>query len=157
VLSDGGVYDNLGLETAWKRYTTILISDGGGQMAAEPKIAGDWARHAIRINAVIDNQVRNLRKRQAVAGFEAGDRQGTYWGIRTPIAKYGPPKDSLPSPPAQTATLAATKTRLRKMDDGLQERLINWGYAVCDAAMRRWVIPDSTIPARFPYPARGVG
>jgi len=25
VLSDGGVYDNLGLETAWKRYETILL------------------------------------------------------------------------------------------------------------------------------------
>ena len=29
-LTDGGVYDNLGLETAWKRYRTILVSDGGG-------------------------------------------------------------------------------------------------------------------------------
>ena len=37
VLSDGGVYDNLGLETAWKRYRTILVSDGGGQMAPTPK------------------------------------------------------------------------------------------------------------------------
>jgi NTE family protein len=157
VLSDGGVYDNLGLETAWKRYRTILISDGGGQMVAEPKVAGDWPRHAIRINSVIDDQVRNLRKRQAVAGFKARDRQGAYWGIRTPIAKYGPPKGSLPCPAAQTAALAATKTRLRKMDGTLQERLINWGYAVCDAAMRRWVVPDSTKPARFPYPARGVG
>src|SRR4051812_2425040 len=35
VLSDGGVYDNLGLEPAWKRYRTVLVSDGGGQMAPE--------------------------------------------------------------------------------------------------------------------------
>ena len=28
-LSDGGVYDNLGLETAWKRYRMLLVSDGG--------------------------------------------------------------------------------------------------------------------------------
>ena len=27
---DGGIYDNLGLETAWKRHATILVSDGGG-------------------------------------------------------------------------------------------------------------------------------
>lgn len=33
-LSDGGVYDNLGLETAWKRYTNVLVSDAGGHMAA---------------------------------------------------------------------------------------------------------------------------
>jgi NTE family protein len=35
VLTDGGVYDNLGLETAWKRYKTILVSDAGGGFAAE--------------------------------------------------------------------------------------------------------------------------
>jgi NTE family protein len=34
VLTDGGVYDNLGLETAWKRYKTILVSDAGGGFAA---------------------------------------------------------------------------------------------------------------------------
>src|SRR5690606_15541513 len=28
-LTDGGVYDNLGLETAWKRCLTVLVSDGG--------------------------------------------------------------------------------------------------------------------------------
>src|ERR1039457_2577222 len=32
VLTDGGVYDNLGLETAWKEYTTVLVSDGGGHL-----------------------------------------------------------------------------------------------------------------------------
>ncbi len=31
-LSDGGVYDNLGLETAWKRYSTILVSDAGSHI-----------------------------------------------------------------------------------------------------------------------------
>ena len=36
ILSDGGVYDNLGLETAWKRYKTILVSDAGGDMAPDP-------------------------------------------------------------------------------------------------------------------------
>ena len=32
VLSDGGVYDNLGLETVWKRYQTVLVSDAGGKL-----------------------------------------------------------------------------------------------------------------------------
>ena len=47
-LTDGGVYDNLGLETAWKRYTTILVSNGGGKIQAEEEPT--WARHALRIN-----------------------------------------------------------------------------------------------------------
>jgi NTE family protein len=151
VLSDGGVYDNLGLETAWKRYTTILISDGGGQMTPEPSPKHDWARHALRINSVIDNQVRDLRKRQAIAGFIAGDRQGTYWGIRSDINDYGPPQGALPCPTANTLKLAQVKTRLAETTGALQERLMNWGYAVCDAAMRTWVEPTAAPPGSFPF------
>jgi NTE family protein len=156
VLTDGGVYDNLGLETAWKRYTTILVSDGGGQMAPEPEPHRDWARHALRINSLIDNQVRSLRKRQVIGGFLDGERQGTYWGIRSDVADYGPPAGSLPCPPDRTLALAQVKTRLERMEGELQERLINWGYAICDTAMRRWVEPSAPAPAGFPYPA-GVG
>ena len=35
-LTDGGVYDNLGIETAWKQYRTILVSDGGGHLVPDP-------------------------------------------------------------------------------------------------------------------------
>jgi len=33
----------------------------------------------------------------------------------------------------------------------LQQQLIDWGYAVCDAGMRRWVVPDAPAPAQSPY------
>ena len=157
VLADGGVYDNLGLETAWKRYTTILVSDGGGKMGPQPKPKHDWARHAYRTLGIIDTQVRNLRKRQVVGGYLNGDRHGTYWGIRSHIGDYGPPAGSLPCPDASALRLAQTATRLAHMDDTVQERLINWGYAICDAGMRRWVEPDAPAPTDFPYPAAGVG
>jgi NTE family protein len=127
MLTDGGVYDNLGLETAWKRYRTILVSNGGGKMQAEEEPKRDWARHALRVNDIIDNQVRSLRVRQVIGAFEAGDRDGTYWGIRTPIADYHLP-DALPC----------------------------WGYAICDAAMRKHVTTGPVLPATFPY-AGGVG
>jgi NTE family protein len=155
-LADGGVYDNLGLETAWKRYKTILISDGGGHIGGQPDVKRDWVRQAVRVLGVIDSQVRALRKRQAIGGFQGGERKGTYWGIRTEIAEYGV-GHALPCPPEQTLALARTPTRLKSMDAILQERLVNWGYAICDAAMRKYV--DSTIapPAGFPYPSAGVG
>jgi NTE family protein len=156
VLSDGGVYDNLGLETAWKKYTTILVSNGGGKMQPEEEPKGDWARHALRINEVIDNQVRSLRVRQVIGAFEAQERKGTYWGIRTDIADYKL-ADALPCPFDKTLALAATKTRLKRLEPVVQERLINWGYAVCDAAMRRWVEPAVSAPGGFPYAASGVG
>jgi NTE family protein len=157
VLSDGGVYDNLGLETAWKRHKTILVSDGGGRMGPQPDPKHDWPRHAYRTLSVIDTQVRNLRKRQVVAGYLRGDRAGTYWGIRNHIGDYGPPDGSLHCPDDAATRLAHTGTRLAHMDDTLQERLINWGYAICDAAMRRWVDTSLPAPGGFPYPSAGVG
>jgi NTE family protein len=155
ILSDGGVYDNLGLETVWKRVQTVFVSDGGGQMQAEEEPKSDWARHAYRILGVIDNQVRALRKRQVIDAFSTKSRSGTYWGIRTDIANYGL-ADALPCPIARTITLAELPTRLKRMDDNVQERLINWGYAVCDAALRCHYKPDLARPAGFPYPAAGV-
>jgi NTE family protein len=154
-LTDGGVYDNLGLETAWKRYQTILVSDGGGQLEPEPEPKSDWARHAFRVLNLIDNQVRSLRKRQVIDSYLAGARQGTYWGIRTNIASYGL-ADSLDCPYERTMALARTPTRLERLDDTVQEQLINWGYAGCDAALRKYVDKQLKKPADFPYPASGV-
>ncbi len=154
-LTDGGVYDNLGLETAWKAYDTILVSDGGGKMAPDPEPHTDWARHALRVNELVDNQVRSLRKRQVIGSYKARARQGTYWGIRSDIADY-PATGTLPCPPAQIAALAEYPTRLAKVPDITQQRLINWGYAICDAAMRAHVLMNA--PAgHFPYPDSGVG
>ncbi len=151
VLTDGGVYDNLGLETVWKRYRTVLVSDGGGKMQAEEEPKGDWARHSKRVLDLVDNQVRSLRKRQVIDSFKSRERTGAYWGIRTDIADYGLPT-ALPCPFERTIALADTPTRLKRMNAGLQERLINWGYAVCDAAMRRHVDLALPRPAGFPYP-----
>ena len=154
MLTDGGVYDNLGLETAWKSHKTVLVSDGGGETPLEAKPKTDWARHSLRVLELIDYQVRALRKRQLIASYISKQKQGTYWGIRTDIAQYGAP-NSLPAPYATTLDLAGTPTRLERVPEDLQERIINWGYAVCDAAMRCHVDPQLPAPGGFPY-SRGV-
>ncbi len=155
VLSDGGVYDNLGLETAWKRYDTILVSDAGGKMQPEPEPERDWVRHILRILDIIDNQVRSLRKRQVIEAFRRNERKGAYWGIRTDIRDYGL-ADPLACPFDRTTELAKLPTRLARMEPVIQERLINWGYAVGDAALRTHVDPGLRRPAGFPYAAAGV-
>jgi len=154
-LTDGGVYDNLGLETAWKRYETILVSDGGGKLQPEEEPKSDWARHSHRVLELIDNQVRSLRKRQVIDSYQSGARKGAYWGIRTNIADYQL-ADPLDCPYDRTMALAETPTRLKRLDDDVQERLINWGFAVCDAALRKHVEPTVAKPLNFPYPAMGV-
>jgi NTE family protein len=155
ILSDGGVYDNLGLETAWKRFRTILVSDGGGKLDAESAPSGDWARHSYRVLNLVDNQVRSMRKRQLLDSYmspsqDLNHRKGAYWGIRTNVADYGL-GDAFDCPQEKTSVLASVPTRLKAVEDGLQERLINWGYAVCDAAIRKHVNPTIPAPPALPY------
>ena len=150
VLSDGGVYDNLGLETAWKVCTTILVSDGGAPLTMQANPAHEWLGQASRVLEVVYNQVGALRKRTLIVAFENNVRAGTYWGIGTNIANYQL-STALQCDYTVTQTLAATPTRLSALDPGLQHQLIDWGYAVCDAAMRRYVVPQAPVPSQSPY------
>ena len=158
-LTDGGVYDNLGLETVWKNCATVFVSNGGGKMAADEEPETGWARQSKRVLDVIDNQVRSLRARQLVESYEAKTRKGAYWGARTNIADYKLPIRGSKSPMdvsfRRSMELAELPTRLKRMPDMTQERLINGGYAVCDAAIRKYY--DDKIPkGSFPYPEVGV-
>lgn len=156
-LADGGAYDNLGLETVWKRYENVLVSDAGAALGADPSPAADWGRLSKRVIDVIYRQVSALRKRQVIASFKApvgapGRRRGTYWGIRSDIRHYRL-KDPLPAPVERTRELAAIPTRLKRLNAEHQERLINWGYAICDTAVRRHFPPAEPLPPpQFPYP-----
>jgi NTE family protein len=156
VLTDGGVYDNLGLETAWKQFRTLLVSDAGGHLSPDPDPQSDWARHMVRVLKVVDNQVRSLRKRQVITALHDGLRDGSYFGIRSDISHFELP-DALEAPLPLTSQLANLPTRLAKTDRTTQRRLVNWGYAIADAAIRRWVDATPPAPAGYPHPEEGVG
>jgi len=169
VLADGGVYDNLGLETAWKNCKTVLVSDGGGAFKADRGKLGpfegwrwrEWGTQTVRVLKTVDNQVRSLRKQQVIDGYKAPrdsdeHRFGTYWGIRSDIDNFELPT-SMPVTYKESLRLAAVPTRLAKLDTDTQERLVNWGYAVCDAAIRQWVDKTLPPPDDFPYPGRTLG
>lgn len=159
VLSDGGVYDNLGLESVIKQNEVVLVSDAGGKIVPEPSPASNWAEHSKRVLDIVDNQVRSLRKRWLIEEFTSKRLAGTYWGIRTDIADYEL-TSTLPAPHDKTLALAETPTRLKALPEIRQYQLMNWGFAVCDAALRRHAVdllPAGTnAPAEFPFPG-GVG
>jgi NTE family protein len=154
-LTDGGAYDNLGLETVWKRYANVLVSDAGAALDAEPSPPANWAGHSKRVIDIVYRQVTALRKRQLIASYRlpkgsVGKRRGTYWGIGSDITHFKLP-GALPAPHERTIELAAIPTRFKRLSPELQERLINWGYAVCDTAIRRH-FPQPDMPAPlFPY------
>lgn len=152
VLTDGGVYDNMGLETAWKRYRTAIVSDGGGLMTRTVDPPADWVLGVVRVLNVIDNQVRSLRRRITIDAFKEQVRSGTYFGIGTDIASFQL-SDAFPVPHARSLELARVPTRLARVPAALQERLVNWGFAVCDAAVRAFVRRGAPRPPGLPYPS----
>lgn len=149
-LADGGVYDNLGLEPVFKRYKTVLVSDGGAPFSDNPRPWGFWPLQAIRILSCIDNQVRSLRKRNLMESFKKHERQGCYWGIGTPTEAYAK-GSKLNCNPMLTSGLAREATRLKAMSTKIQRRLINWGYASCAASLETNFTQQGPLP-KWPYP-----
>ena len=91
-----------------------------------------------------------MRTRDIVELYKLRERDGVYWGIISNIKNFELPS-ALVCPFDFTSRLAETATRLTAMDNTLQQQLIDWGYAVCDAGMRRWLVPDAPAPAQSPY------
>jgi len=165
LLTDGGVYDNLGLEPVVKRYMTILVSDGGAPFVRNADVATDWVGQLQRVVDVIGNQVRALRLRDLIARFKAAAnlpagqidpiaRFGTYWGIDTDPAKVAP-ADALPCAEATVNQLAHLGTRLSDLGETQSKQLINWGYAICDRCVRvHYNVPgiQQKPSPRWPYP-----
>ncbi len=170
LLTDGGVYDNLGLEPIVKRYMTIFASDGGAPFARTADVSANWLFQLQRVVDVIDNQVRALRVRDLIARFKATAAQppgpidpnvrfGTFWGIDTDPAKVSP-AGALPCAGATVTQLAHLGTRLSDLGETQSKQLINWGYAICDRCMRvHYDVPEiQHKPApRWPYPQLPLG
>jgi NTE family protein len=152
-LTDGGVYDNHGLEPVLKRYMTVLVSDGGAPFSRGVVSYWDWVRQLRRTLDIADNQVRALRRRDLIARFSAGnamfaagtlpdpktlpyERRGAYWGIDTD-ANHAGPAGALPCSPEITKPLARVHTRLADLGSETGMRLVNWGYAICDRMVRK--------------------
>jgi NTE family protein len=104
---------------------------------------------------MIDNQVRSLRKRQVIGSFVNKTRKGAYWDTRMDIDELGV-NGALDCPHVRTLQLAQTPTRLNRMGDVLQRRLINWGYAISDGVLRKYYDTSLPEPAGFPFPDVGV-
>lgn len=153
-LADGGVYDNLGLQPL-ERFGTVYASDGGGRLDTSKRLRLNWLSQSVRTTLVIDSQVRRLRQRGLVRDFKSGARTGTLWTIATRFDDY-PAASKLRCPTTATASLARVGTRLAPLSTEVRYRLMNWGYASADAAIRSFVDKTISPPEAFPYPG-GVG
>ena len=149
LLADGGIYDNMGLESL--NEDIRLISDAGAPFGVDESPRGDYFSQLGRVRDILIDQTRALRKRNVVQDFEDQRLRGAYWGIGTRMATY-PLGTPLARDSAATDALAQVSTRLAKLDEALQGRLINWGYALADAGLRSRAALNVPAVAGLPLP-----
>ena len=160
-LADGGIYDNMGLQRlvgdSSDKADIVLVSDAGAPFTLEVDPHEDYLHQLGRVRDILIDQTRALRKRWLIEEFKAERRQGAYWGVATDIDKYNAP-EPLAHNTEENQALDEVPTRLSGFEPELQARLINWGYALCDAALRspgtRAGLPVAP-GARLPLPQSG--
>jgi NTE family protein len=152
ILTDGGVYDNLGLEAIWDRAETVFVSDASAPFDFDENPGADAVSQLGRANAIMMEQTRALRHREIVDRFDRSEKKGAFWGISTKIGAYG-----VPNPLAQdtslTESLKLIRTRLNRFSDDEQGHLINWDYALTDTAVRKYIgVPPAVTAGAWPDP-----
>lgn len=153
-LTDGGVYDNLGLEPAWDS-ETVLVSDAGApfEYIAAPELS--WIKQTMRAFAIATDQARALRKRWLIDQFVRKARKGTYWGITTDITHYPVHRSNVDRRIQEK--LFALRTRLNPFNAEEQGRLMNLGYALAGAACESHVEGVPVVEVRWPSPPFTIG
>jgi NTE family protein len=149
-LADGGVYDNMGVEPIWKRCGTLLVSDAGGSPSMQFGPKPLWHNQLERAYSLTIEQDRDLRRRVIAQDFKEEKARGAYWLISWPIERF-PVEGALKVNQEWADRLGSIRTRLDPFTDEDQRRLINWGYALADAAVRKWLEPSPLKPG-WPFP-----
>ncbi len=151
VLTDGGMHDPVGLDPildTQDRYDTILVSDASTTRQLWRKPSSFWPRQTGR-STIMQTVSHGASFRKALmsgGGFSqsipaskaaAGKSPAiAWWNIADRIADYGI-ESPLATDTDSTRELGAMRSVLSPFSREEQGRLIDWGYALCDAATRK--------------------
>ncbi|WP_018983675.1 patatin-like phospholipase family protein [Salinimonas chungwhensis] len=151
VLTDGGLYDNLGLEAITKtskkpEYDYVICCDAGAPFEVSENAKTNWISQTARMTEVMINQQRALRKRKLIEDIFEGKFKGTYFGIGNKINDYtesakkqfGRNITPILTDSVSTKSLAKVPTRLKALNNETITELQDWGSALCDVALKCW-------------------
>jgi len=152
-LSDGGVYDNLGLEPVWKDHQTLLVSDGGVPFHYVSALG--WIGQIRRYIDIVYNQAAAVRKRWLIAGFVNGTMNGTFWGIGSVTKDYDLPQAPLGYPQELIKErISCIRTDLDAFSEAECCILENHGYLLAETAIRKHApqLICRDVPWKPPHP-----
>ena len=143
-LTDGGNYDNFGLEPIWKHRKIVLVSDGGGTFDFEPDKRLLW--RIMRYPSILENQGRALHKRWLYASFRSGEMRGAYWRIPNTRATYLDGDTLGYSADLAENFIAMIRTDLNGFNEAEADVLENHGYLLADAAVKAFLSDLAVTP-----------
>ncbi len=153
-LTDGGVYDNLGLEPVWQDHAVVLVSDGSPSLGPTPDLGPVWP--SLRPIVTLLEQATIVRKRWLISSFLRGDYHGAYWGIASLPSHFDPPVGTQVYPDDLVENvISQIRIELDAFSDAEMGVLENHGYLMCDLAIRKHEsglvrIPEA--PLQVPHP-----
>ena len=151
-LTDGGVYDNLGVH-AIRDSDTLLISDASNPLEANGgrSVLRALSHRSKRPIEIAVEQTKALRRHAIVTQLERREKQGALWTIGTRLGRY-PLESPFAVKGEWRSKLEAIRTRLNSFSDQEKGWLINWGYLQCDLAIRSYYLPCADPPRILPFP-----
>ena len=154
-LTDGGLYDNMGVEPVWRDHEAVLVSDASPTFKYAPAVFG-LAWGGLRYAITLLEQSTDVRKRWLISSFLRGDLEGAYWGIGSLPTNYG--HDS-GLPVYSDSFIADFISQVRIDFDAFSPGeacvLENHGYLLAEIAMRRHaarLVQGAWPPPSVPHP-----
>ena len=135
-LSDGGMFDNLGVEPVWQDHETVLVSDAAPSFKPDPEVGWLWS--ALRQGVILLEQATEVRKRWLVSNFLAEQLRGAYWGIASKPRNYGlEAEHTAYSENLIRDFIAPIRIDLDVFSEGEIAVLENHGYLMAEIALQR--------------------
>lgn len=153
LLTDGGVYDNLGVEPVWSNATTLLSSDGGRPFVSVGAVGQSLLQRLERVANISSEQVGAVRKRWLVDQLRTKQRLGAFWAINTNVGDYQIPLSGSYSSNS-CDLISKIRTDLNSFTEGEMCCLENHGYSLVDAAIRSrspHLLPDDIPSFSWPH------
>lgn len=162
VLCDGGLYDNMGLEMLWKtgpdkEYKTVFVCDAGAPFArpwhGKWHFLNNWFGQSLRMNDIMIDQQRSLRKRTLTRNYIAKEYTGSYWSIENDLKDL--PEELLSEQDKSNYVhLKNADTQLCSFGKEDNQRLVNLGFCHTDISLRLWFDKGMQPALTLPFPVK---
>lgn len=146
-LSDGALFDNMGLVPAWKDHKIVLVSDAGATFDYDTDRGLFW--RLSRYSSILGMQGSAARKHWLMSNLISGYVHGAYWSIGSTTNDYTDDPDTLPGYGDLLVddVISEVRTDLDAFSEAEIAVLENHGYLLTAAAIERHLAdPGDTSP-----------